>query len=358
MRRFPVLLVAVVLTAACARQGPRPALGAGAGATTPTPGATTAGVTTAGVTATAGGPGGASTTSTSGPASTGAPVTTAPPAPTSTVPLPPLPAVGTTRTGVVVPVVGRAGAAVKVTTPCGREATVSAVRAVSGVDVVLDAGHGGAEKGAIGPNGLTEATLNLAVTEAARTALQRAGLKVAMTRAGEYMMALSPRGKVVTALRPKAFVSIHHNAEPDGPHDGPGTETYYQIGSASSKRLAGLVWQEVHDALAPYQLDWVGDTDAGAKYRPGKSGDYYAVLRLTKGVTAALSELAFISDPAEADLLARPDVQQVEGEAVARGIVRYLRTGDPGSGFTEPYPRTDPAGGGGGSSGCIDPALE
>ncbi|MDQ1446698.1 MAG: hypothetical protein QOI20_3162, partial [Acidimicrobiaceae bacterium] len=40
-----------------------------------------------------------------------------------------------------------------------------------------------------------------------------------------------------------------------------------------------------------------------------------------------------------------------------RGIVRFLTTKDPGSGFTEPYPRTSPAGNGGGASNCIDPAL-
>jgi len=50
-------------------------------------------------------------------------------------------------------------------------------------------------------------------------------------------------------------------------------------------------------------------------------------------------------------------VQQVEGEAVAKGIIRYLTTKDPGSGFVEPYPRDTPAGGGGGASACTDPAL-
>ena len=72
---------------------------------------------------------------------------------------------------------------------------------------------------------------------------------------------------------------------------------------------------------------------------------------------AALAELAYISDPAEAQLLARPDVQKTEGQAVARGIIRYLSTDDPGSGFTTPYPRTEPAGGGGGPQGCVNPPI-
>ena len=96
----------------------------------------------------------------------------------------------------------------------------------------------------------------------------------------------------------------------------------------------------------------------GVLHCPGQGGDdYYAVLRRTHGTASALAELAYISDPPEAALLARPDVQQVEGEAVARGIIRFLTTDDAGSGFTVPYPRTEPAGGGGGSEGCSDPPL-
>ena len=174
-------------------------------------------------------------------------------------------------------------------------------------------------------------------------------------------MTLVARTKLVTTLKPKAFVSVHHNADPDGPHDGPGSETYYQIASntsADSKRLAGLLYEEIVNTLRPYNVAWVGDTDAGAKYRKGSTGDdYYAVLRQTKGVVSALAELAFMNNPPEAELLARDDVQRAEGAAVARAIKRFLTTADPGSGFTEPYPRTTPAGGGGRGSDCQDPAL-
>ena len=111
-------------------------------------------------------------------------------------------------------------------------------------------------------------------------------------------------------------------------------------------------------ALSQYQADWVADTDAGAKYRLGDSGnDYYGVLRMsaTNGIVGSLAELAFISNPSEEFLLKRDDVRRAEAAAVTRGIVRYLRTNDPGSGFTVPYPRTEPAGGGGGTQGCVDP---
>jgi N-acetylmuramoyl-L-alanine amidase len=279
---------------------------------------------------------------------------------TSTTAAPQAAKVVVSPSGVVLPVVGRDGAAYRVTTPCGATAVVRNATPVANAAVVLDAGHGGAEPGAVGPNGLTEKVLNLAVTQHAEAALEQAGFAVVLTRTSDYRMTLEARAKVVTALAPKAFVSIHHNAEPDGPRPtGPGSETYYQVASPDSKRLAGLVYEEVVKALSAYQgVAWVADTDAGAKYRTNDRGDdYYGILRRTQGVPASLAELAFVSNPPEAELLARPDVQQVEGEAVARGIVRYLTTRDPGSGYTTPYPRTTPAGPGGGSRNCVDPVL-
>jgi hypothetical protein len=123
--------------------------------------------------------------------------------------------------------------------------------------------------------------------------------------------------------------------------------------------LSGLIYEEVVKALSQYQdVAWVADTDAGAKYRKSASGDdYYGIIRRTHGTPSTLAELGFLSNAPEADLYARPDVQKVEGEAVATGIRRFLDTKDPGSGFTEPYPRATPAGGGGGASNCRDPAI-
>jgi hypothetical protein len=121
--------------------------------------------------------------------------------------------------------------------------------------------------------------------------------------------------------------------------------------------LAGLLYEEVFRTLSTYKLQWVGQVDAGAKYRLNdQGGDYYHVLRETAGVPSALAELAFLSNPPEADMLGRPDVQQAEGDAVARGILRFLRTHDEGSGYITPIPRSTPAGGGGGE-GCVDPPL-
>jgi N-acetylmuramoyl-L-alanine amidase len=286
--------------------------------------------------------------------------TTVPPATTTTEPDPATATAVVTPSGIVAPVISRAGDGWTVRTPCNATATLVRSRAKSaGAPViVLDPGHGGAEPGAQSPSGLAEAGVNLGVARHTQAALEAAGVSTLLTRTGDYEVALPVRSELARSVNPKAFVSIHHNAEPDGPRDGPGAETYYQIGSADSKRLAGLIYEEVVRAMSQYKVAWVADRDAGAKYRPGSNGDYYAMLRQPGKVVSVLAELAFISNPAEAELIARADVQKVEGEAVARGIIRYLTTRDPGSGFVEPYPRVDPPGGTGGPGRpCRDPQL-
>lgn len=244
-----------------------------------------------------------------------------------------------------------------VETPCGNKTMLSAGAPITAPTVVLDPGHGGGETGAIGPNHLREAVVNFAVSKFAESALQASGVTVVLTRPGDDRVVLTTRSALVRKLRPAAMVSVHHNSSPDGPRDTPGTETYYQSRSPQSKRLAGLIYEEVFKALSAYQLQWVGLVDAGAKYRLNdRGGDYYHMLRETAGTPSVIAELAYISDAPEADLLARPDVQKVEGDAVARGILRFLRTKDPGSGYVTPLPRPS-ADNGGGAEGCVDPPL-
>ena len=106
------------------------------------------------------------------------------------------------------------------------------------------------------------------------------------------------------------------------------------------------------------EATWVGNTDAGARWRVNdQGGDYYGILRLSDQhhLTASLAEMAFVSNPSEEVLLRRPDVRTAEAAAITRALVRFLTTRDPGSGFSIPHPRKEPAGGGGGREGCVDP---
>lgn len=268
---------------------------------------------------------------------------------------------GRIRGGVLLPFSRVENGWARVTTPCEltRWMPVDSGSRLVRPAVVLDPGHGGDEVGAVGPTGLEEKEVNLDVANRAAAILNSKGIPALLTRTSDYRASIQFRVEVADASAAELMVSIHHNADPDGPLDRPGTETYYQYRSAGSKRLAGLVYEEVAAELAKLGVVWVGDTDAGAKWRLNSSGgDYYGILRRSgeAGVTTALAELAFVSNPVEEEILRREEVRQLEAAALVRAIERYLGSQDPGSGFTTPYPRTAPAGPGGGTRGCVDPA--
>jgi N-acetylmuramoyl-L-alanine amidase len=292
----------------------------------------------------------------------GAPVLPLRPSATATTSLSPsYRGAAVTPTGVVVPVLGTSPGGWVVGTPCGQTATVRNVRALTGT-VVLDAGHGGKETGAIGPLGNKESDLNQAVVAHARRALEAAGIPAVLTRTGDYRIGIAPRAAIVGAVKPKAVVSIHHNASFSDLLDTPGTEIFHQAVGASaagSRRLAGLLYEEVTATLARYEVTkWAATPRAGAKPRRNSAGDdFYGILRRTQGTPTALVEVGFISHAEEERLYVRPAVQQAVGEAVARGVVRFLTTTDPGRGFIDPPRLADDNRSGGGTQNCQDPPL-
>ncbi|MGH2809353.1 MAG: N-acetylmuramoyl-L-alanine amidase family protein [Actinomycetota bacterium] len=268
---------------------------------------------------------------------------------------------GRLRGGVAVPFDVVQGGWARILTPCERVTWVSLrdARPAPKASVVLDPGHGGDEPGAVGPGGLSEKVINLPVTRKAAELLEAEGVPTLLTRYADYRATLRFRAEFAKAAAPKAMISIHHNASPELNLDRPGTETFYQYHSPESKRLSGLLYEEAVGALSPLKAQWVGNRDAGAKWRLGSEGsDYYGILRRTReaGVNAVLGELAFLSNPSEEVLLKTEEVQRLEAETIVRAVKRFLRTDDPGSGFVVPYPRAAPAGPGSGLQGCTDPA--
>jgi N-acetylmuramoyl-L-alanine amidase len=218
--------------------------------------------------------------------------------------------------------------------------------------VVIDAGHGGSLPGSVGPTGLREAEPNLAIARALAGHLGRA--RVFLTRDGDYTAGLAYRNAIANSLGAHALVSLHNNADPDGPFEKPGSETYYQYRSTASKRLSGLVYEELVRALARFPVAWVADRDAGAKYRLNSGGaDYYALLRGSR-VPAVIVESLFVSNRPEEELLRRPDVLDAIAGAVAAALKRFFETEDPGSGFVVPYPR-EPGPSGRLPATCNDP---
>lgn len=280
-------------------------------------------------------------------------------------PSPSAPEAGLLRGGILVPVLEARGGFVRVLTPCERSGWVDVddVRLhprasgrpseVEEATVLIDPGHGGVQPGTVGRGGTPETAANLDIAK--RLVRSIDAPRVFLTRNDEYTAGLTFRTTLADRLRAHVFVSVHNNAEADGPSAKPGTETYYQLRSPNSKRLAGLIYEELIRALQGHDVPWTADRDAGAKYRANaRGGDYYHLLRETKATTV-LVEALFLANPAEEELLRRPEVRDQIADAIATGLQRYVETRDPGSGFTTPYPR-DPGPTGRLPSVCVDPS--
>ena len=272
--------------------------------------------------------------------------------------------IGELRADVMLPVNEQQEGFFAVLTPCEVRGWIAAAdvrvhpraqgvpRTLRDATIVIDPGHGGQLPGAVGPTGLPEKEPNADI--ARRLVTRLGGSRVFLTLSGDFTAGLAYRAAIADGLGAHAFVSIHNNAEPDGAAATPGTETYYQYRSPGSKRLAGLLYEEVVRAVEPFDAEWVADRDAGAKYRLNAQGiDYYGLLRRTQA-TSVLVEALFVSNGPEEALLRRPEVREAIAGAMASGLRRYFETDDPGSGYVEPYPR-DPGPSGRVPSACKDP---
>ncbi len=273
---------------------------------------------------------------------------------TSTVPvserLPPLAADATgavvTPQGAALAITGTDGESWLVLDTCGAPGSVSAPSAtvVGPQHVVLDPGNGGEDRGTVGPGGVDEAEVNLDVARRAADVLRGHGVAVLLTRDGDVGMTASARAAVADAVGAQVFLSIQHR---DGPGDRstvPGTESFHRIDDPDSRRLAGLVFEEVQAGLGPRAAGWLAPAEPGVKPLLNQRGeDFHTVLRETVGVAAAFVEVAVLAGGAEAALLSSEEGRQAEAEALASAVIRYLVTAEEGRGFVEPTERVRPA---------------
>lgn len=260
-------------------------------------------------------------------------------------------------TGLLVPVLARTGTGYRVLTPCGNEAELVFGQPVWAAEVVLDPGHGGDEKGALGPSGATEAELNLDIARRTAGLLERQGITVALTRTGDYRIPVRNRAAIADQLGAAAFVSIHHNSPTPDPSDGPGTEVFVKAATPESSRLGGLIYEELVNALGVFDVTWASRPDAGVLTVLNDAGENaYGITRYPT-TPVALAELAYISNPAEAVVLSTSEYRQTAAEALTEAIVRFLDTAEPGSGFVDKPRLFNPSAETGGTDGCIDPPL-
>ena len=181
--------------------------------------------------------------------------------------------------------------------------------------IVIDAGHGGGDTGAVGPHGVTEKEVTLAVALKVQQLLQSSGANVVMTRTTDrdVSWAGSSNGQELQARVDKTppgaavFVSIHCNAFSNSATQG--METYYYWNSTEGRRLAALLNEELENF--------------GGRFNRGVKGANFYVLKHTS-IPASLVELAFITNPEEEYLLADNSYQQQLALAITRGIKRYL----------------------------------
>ena len=256
--------------------------------------------------------------------------------------------------GVIFPIVENTEWGKIVTTPCNAEIIHNGGEFLETVDVVIDPGHGGPETGSVGANGLVERDLNLIVALLVEKELLSLGYTVALTRRTDLHMPIRQRTAIANSLSPKAFVSIHHNGGAQRRSDVPGTETFHQVNSSESKRLAGLLFEEVFESFKNYWVPWVNTVHNGASSRLSEPGrDAYGILRDTPDIPTAIAEAVYLSNPPEAELLILPEVQQVEAEAITRAIHRFISSSDPGSGF-KPSFIDGVMTGTGSARGCVD----
>lgn len=193
----------------------------------------------------------------------------------------------------------------------------SKVAGVAGRTVVLDAGHGGTDSGAIGPTGVMEKDVTLAVTKKVESILKSSGARVVMTRTRDVDV-YGPNDTASQELQARCnvanydpssevFVSIHCNSFSNP--DAKGMETYYYAPSSRGKRLATLLNEELEKA-------------GGLFNRGVKTANFY-VMKHTN-VPASLIELGFISNYREESLLNSDSYQQKIAEAVARAVARFF----------------------------------
>lgn len=173
--------------------------------------------------------------------------------------------------------------------------------------VVIDAGHGGHDKG--GQWGLVYEK-HLALDTAVRLEghLRRMGYRTVMTRRSDYFITLPQRVAIGNRHRNAIFVSIHYNYT--WKQGVSGLETFYH--SPQSQRLAQFVQQGM--------LRRVRAVDRGAKF-----ARYYVIRHTT--IPSILVEGGFVSNRAERDRLKSGWYREAIARGVADGIERYRRGG-------------------------------
>ncbi|MCC6543363.1 MAG: N-acetylmuramoyl-L-alanine amidase [Nitrospirae bacterium] len=220
---------------------------------------------------------------------------------------------------------------------------------IPGQTIVIDAGHGGKDPGAIGRSGLKEKDIVLDVALRLRKLVkEKLGVNVIMTRDTDVFIPLEERTAIANTRGADFFVSVHANSSRRA--GAKGVETYLlgratdrdamataeRENNATEKSLNTLqliltdllntAKKEESLRLAHYvQENMIGHmetrykvTDLGVKQAP-----FYVLVNAR--MPSILAEISFISNPEEEKLLADADHRQEIAEAILKGIRKYIQ---------------------------------
>ncbi len=216
--------------------------------------------------------------------------------------------------------------------------------------IVLDPGHGGKDPGAVGPKGLREKDVVLALAKRIKPRLEAQGYEVLMTRDRDVYVELKDRARFANDRKADLFVSIHTNASKN--RKVRGIETYF-LGVARDRQSSETAMLEnaVSEVNALSDLEqilhslmnqnnmWhssilaeaVQDTMYGelnGKYGTIKNlgvkqAPFYVLSKTA--MPAVLLETSFISNSSEEKLLQRSDFRDTLSDSITRGIINYTK---------------------------------
>jgi N-acetylmuramoyl-L-alanine amidase len=178
----------------------------------------------------------------------------------------------------------------------------------SPITVVIDAGHGGHDRGGIPGQRVSEKDMTLDVARRLKSVLAASGYRVVMTRDSDVFVPLGTRCVIANSYRNAIFVSVHFNSATR--RGASGIETYFY--SRDSLSLAS--------AIHHYVAGGAPSDNRGVRRRG------YYVLRRTN-MPAVLVECGFLTNPTEAAYAQNASYRQRLAEAIAAGVGRRNSVG-------------------------------
>ncbi|HZK38724.1 MAG TPA: N-acetylmuramoyl-L-alanine amidase [Clostridia bacterium] len=177
--------------------------------------------------------------------------------------------------------------------------------------IVIDAGHGGKDPGAVAGR-FRESEINLKVALAAMAYLKKYDCTVVLTRTADTGMTIAQRTAKAKAVGAAALVSIHHNAG-----GGDGCEAFYWHTDTAAKELAG----EIINSFKA-----LGQNSRGVKTSSEK-GYNFGMCRINarNRIPAVLAEFAFLDNAEDRRIIDSDEKLKAEGEAYGQALVRYLK---------------------------------